>query len=247
VSDMSALPPRDRRLVRELEAMKQLAEDSAFVRFEAMPEVFPEEYVVTFTCLGLVKKPQEDDAWLLRGDWGSRRMVTGVSDTHIAHLYLPAGYPVLPPLVQFKTPLFHPNIRTLSIDDLLAHMTEETGGIEDMRNMLERSPELRKHMASHVGAYVCLDALKSPEDGGNHTRRITLYDICNELGQMIMFQKYNLRDPWNTDAAAWTATAERLGLLPFDNRPFVGRGTRAAATTDQRPGTDFGIVVIEDQ
>jgi hypothetical protein len=239
---MSELPPRDRRLVRELENMRRLARDSSFVKFEARPELFPEEYVVTFTCLGLVKRPQTNDLRFLLKDWRARRSLDGVSESHVARIYLPARFPDLPPLVQFMSPgLFHPNIMTLSEDKFVAHVTEETGGIADVRQILERSPELRKHMEQQLGAYVCLDALKSPNEGGSYTRRFTLYDICKELGQMIMLQRYNLSDPWNPDAAGWTTWAEKQGLLPLDDRPFLDMLPPVVRVLENQAGSDLDI------
>jgi hypothetical protein len=243
---MNELTPRDRRLVKELENMRHLVQDSSFVRFEARPdEHFPEEYVVTFSCLGLVRRPQASGAMHIFKDWRSRRTLDGISESHVAHIYLPASYPDLPPLVQFMPPgLYHPNIRNLKEEDFVAHVTEETGGIADVRQALERSPELRGHMQQQLGAYVCLDALKSPKDKGNYTRRITLYDICNELGQMIMLQIYNLGDPWDPDAAEWTKWAEKKGLLPLDDRPFLDKLPPVVRVLHEPAGPNLGIEAV---
>lgn len=219
---MNELPPRDRRLDTEFKNMQKLTEDSSLVRFEAKPELFPEEYIVTFSCLGLASKPPQMPG-ILRGDWRQRRLLPWVRESHTAHIYLPARYPIQPPQIHFKTPIYHPNIKTLSEQELVAILAERVGGIENVRQTIQEHPELQEKMRQRLATYICLDGLKPSKEGGNYTMRLTLYDICHELGQIIMFQRYNLADPLDMDARDWTAWAEKQGILPIDNRPFLDK------------------------
>lgn len=220
---MTRLTPRDRRLATELENMQKLVKDSSFVQFEARPEHLPEEYIVTFNCLSLISKPQWGPGPLPR-DW-RRNPPSWVGNSHAAHIYLPADYPRQPPQIRLVTPVYHPNIKHLEDSAReLEELAERIGGIENLRRAFQAHPELQAQLQRLFASYVCIDGIIRPEGGGNYMVRSTLHDICNELGQMIMFQRYNLAHGLNDDAVTWTEWAEKQkNMLPIDNRPFLDK------------------------
>ncbi|MBW4700904.1 MULTISPECIES: ubiquitin-conjugating enzyme E2 [unclassified Micromonospora] len=89
-----AMTPRDRRLDTEYTDMRQLVRASSMVTFTAhgLP---PTRYDVVLTCRGLVFNQEE----------------LGLSSHHEFTLTLGGSFPLLPPEIVWKTPIFHPNIR----------------------------------------------------------------------------------------------------------------------------------------
>ena len=237
------LPPRDRRLNSELEYMKKLQRDSSFVQFEVNRKDLPEEYVVTFTCLGLVAEP----AWNsqdLDPRWRHETPPNWIGERHIVHIYLPIQFPIAPPQLRFKTPIYHPNIRNLAdgVKDL-DKLAERVGGYQKLQKAFQDNPEMQRMAQNLFSAFICLDGIKAPEAGGNYSHRLTLYDICHELGQMIMYQRYNIADPLNHDAAQWAAKAEKQeNILPIDNRPFLDKLPPVIHVLKQEE--DLGIEIL---
>jgi ubiquitin-protein ligase len=86
--------PRDRRLQSEHEEMLELARSSSMVSFTSAG-VPPTQYSVTLTCQGL---------WLFDG-------VVATTDTHEFEITLTENFPLVPPLIVWLTPVFHPNIK----------------------------------------------------------------------------------------------------------------------------------------
>lgn len=218
------MKPRDRRLLKELDNMKKLVEHSSFFHFEATPRAKPEEYRVTYTCLGLIALPQWG-AQPVPENWRQQHQnYRWVGNSHVARIYIPAAYPRVPPVVRFDTPVFHPNLKYMSEEALRERLADRIGE-ENVEVALERNPELAAKLREHQSTLICLDGIKAPEDGGLYHPSLTLYDICVELGRMIMFQRYNLDDPLDIDAMRWTRTAESLKglLLPIDNREFLDK------------------------
>ncbi|MEU7617842.1 ubiquitin-conjugating enzyme E2 [Micromonospora rifamycinica] len=87
------MTPRDRRLHTEYADMRQLARASSMVTFtvQGLP---PTRYDVVLTCRGLVR---------------TRGLLTQ-SAHHEFSLTLGRSFPLLPPEIIWKTPVFHPNI-----------------------------------------------------------------------------------------------------------------------------------------
>ena len=88
------MSPRDRRLQSESEEMKSLAESSSLLSFTSAG-VPPTHYSVTTTCRGLMR-------------WSDKVAETRV---HEFDIDLGEGFPLLPPSVVWRTPIFHPNIK----------------------------------------------------------------------------------------------------------------------------------------
>lgn len=190
---------RDNRLAFELEKMKQLTRDSSFIKFRANDEHLPDEYYVEFHCAGLAYKDQR-------------------SERHLVHIYLTAGYPRSAPVIRFRTPIFHPNIKALLDDSQdITQFAAMVGGPQNLEQLYHRNPAIRELFDAHI----CLDVL-----GENWTPAVTLYDICLELGAMIQFQRYNksISDALNKEAATWAEWAvTQNGLLPVDQRDLRDR------------------------
>ena len=208
----SELTPRDRRLSAELDHLRELECDSSFFHLELVGDPFPpEEYKVTFTCRGLIRKPEPALPW-----------EQCIGESHKMHVYLPADYPLQPPQICLETPIFHPNIKYL--EDWARDIEEQLGGPDNMRRALQLRPELREEIRLARSRLICLDGIRSPRERGNYVPRVRLYDICRELGEMIMFQLYNLDDPLDEGAWRWTLWAQKqTGLLPIDRRVFLDR------------------------
>jgi ubiquitin-protein ligase len=190
------------RLTEELALMEDLRRQSGFIDFVAKSDP-PDEYVVTFTCRGMV----DPDV---------------VGEEHVACISLPADYPFgRPPAVRFLTKSFHPNIAALI----------QMGPVQaQIQELLRRAPDpvARQRVQEEIlkdddlfKAKVCLDTLDH-----NWSPSITLDRICIELGEMIQYKRYNLDDPLNHDAVRWTlANRERLPVDPrslLDLRALAG-------------------------
>ena len=185
---------RDKRLQRELLALETLSRQSSFISFSSNGNP-PEEYLVTFTCRGLVTP-------------------MSTSDEHVARIYLSAEFPRAPPQVSFLTPSFHPNIaQPLQMGPIQAEIQRllnsapDDNARKDIEKRLMENEELFK-------VRVCLDTLDlawSPS--------ITLDLICIELAEMIQYKRYNPADPLNHQAAAWAL--QNRDKLPVDSRSIL--------------------------
>jgi len=215
---------RDARLASELEEMTRLREESSLIDFKPNDDQLPDQYYVKFGCQGLAKKKKADS-----------REVIG-STHHMVHIYLPADYPRVPPIIRFKTPIFHPNVRAMIDDDeAVQHLAEQVGGLEKLEQLYHENPMVREMFDAHI----CLDVLKL-----NWTPAYTLYDICLELGAMIQYQRYNVDDPLNPEAAEWARWArEQPNLLPIDARDLRDRLQVASLKSSSR--TDIRILKVE--
>ncbi len=189
-------PIRDKRLGFELERMKLLCEESSMIAFQATPPELPDQYLVEFRCVGLVNRNTRQ----------SRHLVT---------IYLPADYPRTPPIVRFKSPIFHPNIKGLLNDtEQMERLINSLGGVENLMELYSKDENIREAFDAHI----CLDVLQL-----NWSPSYDLYDICVELAGMIQYQRYNLDDPLNQDANEWAKLAKEQGVLPIDPRIFRDR------------------------
>lgn len=186
---------REIRLMHELSRMEELREQSGFIDFVAKGDP-PDEYVVTFTCRGMIDFDQE-------------------GEEHVARIYLPAEFPFEgPPRVQFLTRSFHPNIAALiqmstvqaQIQEYLRRAPDEAARQKVQQEILN-DEELFK-------AKVCLDTLDH-----SWSPSITIDRICIELGEMIQYKRYNLDSPLNDNAVLW-ARANRQ-RLPVDARSLL--------------------------
>lgn len=188
---------RDDRLAFELEEIKRLTQESSLVEYKANDEYFPDQYYIRFQCVGLAQK--------------DRRI-----DEHVVHIYLSAEYPRVAPVIRFKTPIFHPNIRAmLENSQQVEQLAKTVGGMENLERLYYQNPLVREMFDAHI----CLDVL-----GSNWAPNFTLYDICLELGAMIQYQRYNVDDDLNKEAAEWTKWARtKPGLLPIDSRDLRDR------------------------
>lgn len=183
---------RDDRLAFELTEMERLKQESSMIEYEPNDKFLPDQYFVQYRCKGLFKKD-----------------VPGFQ--HVVHIYLPAIYPAEPPVIRFKTPIFHPNIRAMiDNDDQVERLAQSVGGMDNLEMLFNKDPTVRSWFEAHI----CLDVLQK-----NWTPEFTLYDLCLELGAMIQYQRYNIDDPLNHEAAEWTREArQKPGILPIDNR-----------------------------
>jgi hypothetical protein len=111
--------------------------------------------------------------------------------------------------------------------------------------VLEIRPELREQVAQSVQLYVCIDAIIPPIKGGNYHHRIHLRDICVELGQLIMFQRYGIDHGLNQEAFEWTKWAEKQeNLLPVDPHEFFDK--RPVIVTVLDLNSDIGDISVEE-
>ena len=219
---MSQSTPKMRRLANELRMMNELKQESSLVEFTADPADYPNQYRVTFNCLGLAYKP--DFSGPPPANW-RQLSYPWLRREHTALIYLPAQYPDQPPRITLETPLFHPNTTSQKeIQRTLAAIVERLGGQERFERLLSVSPELQENVARISQMGVCVDGIILPQDRGNYHLGLHVSDICVELGQMIMLQRYNLAHGLNDEALDWIRWAEKQsGLLPVDLREFLDK------------------------
>lgn len=186
---------RDERLLNEFERMKTLAAESTLIDFKAIGDP-PEKYLVLFKCKGLAKADV-------------------ISEEHIVSIYLHADYPRKPPIVRWKTPVFHPNI-SFKPPNINHPVTGEPMAFDDLLKIFENAGiELPEDIRD---GKICLDILEEI----NWSPKVTLDILCIELGEMIQYKKYNLGDPLDKNAARW-AKANK-DILPVDNRELLDYG-----------------------
>ena len=87
------MSPRDRRLQNDYEDMRKLADSSSMLSFTTSG-IPPVHYEVRARCIGLLKL-------------ADRIVETTI---HEFDLDLGTSYPLVPPAVIWRTPIFHPNI-----------------------------------------------------------------------------------------------------------------------------------------
>ncbi len=203
--------------------MEELRRQSGFIDFAFKADP-PDEYVVTFTCRGMV---DEDE----------------IGEEHVARIYLPADFPFEPPQVKFLTRSFHPNIAAqIQMDSVQAQIQE----------LLRRAPnaEARQKVQEDIlkneelfKAKVCLDTLDH-----NWSPMITLDRICIELGEMIQYKRYNPASPLNDDAALWAIRNRHR--LPVDARSLLDlralAGIRILAESEIGRG-DLDIQILGEE
>ncbi len=205
---------REARLEQDQLLMKELSRQSSLIDFEVRGPA-PDDYLVTFRCLGMINPTQR-------------------TDHHLAQIYLHAAYPRLPPRVSFLTASFHPNIAALvqmgsfqqRIQSLLAQTPDEASRQQVRQQILSDQSLFR--------AQVCLDTLDL-----NWSPDITLDVICIELGEMIQYKHYNAGDPLNAEAAAWVR--QNRHLLPVDSRSLVDlKGLESIRILSEEPHVAAG-------
>lgn len=211
---------RESRLGQELRWMEELRQQSSFIDFETKADP-PDEYIVTFTCLGMVDP-------FRRGD------------KHVARIYLHSEFPRLPPQVSFITPSFHPNIAAL----LQMHSMQVK-----LQEALRQAPneEVRRQIRDTIlnnkelnTARVCLDTLDH-----NWSPAITVAEICLELAEMIQYKRYNPGDPLNREAAAWALCNQHL--LPVDVRTVLDLKALSSIRILTEPDTTgLDISILEE-
>jgi ubiquitin-protein ligase len=86
--------PRNRRLENEYAAMRELAQSSSLISFTSQGSP-PTQYQITFVCHGLAR---------LHGE------LTRLS-RHEFTFTLDGTFPLAPPVIVWKTPIFHPNMK----------------------------------------------------------------------------------------------------------------------------------------
>ncbi|MEU2280693.1 ubiquitin-conjugating enzyme E2 [Streptomyces sp. NPDC013178] len=86
--------PRHRRLANDYAGMLDLAQSSELISFHSLGNP-PTKYTVTLRCLGLVQIKD----------------VLVQSEEHEFDLVLGEKFPVLPPVVVWRTAIFHPNFK----------------------------------------------------------------------------------------------------------------------------------------
>jgi hypothetical protein len=87
--------PRMRRLRTDLKALEALRADSTILEFEARGNP-PSEYLVRFLGKGFAR--------------GLDQVRVVIQEVHEVNIRLGASYPRVVPELQWKTPIFHPNI-----------------------------------------------------------------------------------------------------------------------------------------
>lgn len=208
-------PIRDKRLKKELEKLEKLAQESSMFQFKE----YPDKYLVVFTCQGM-ENPN------------SQR------NQHVIEIYLPADFPRKAPILRFKTPIFHPNIRGLLNDtEKVDELIGQVGGINSFMDRITEDEDFKEIFDS----YICLDVLAE-----NWSPDYSLYDICVELAGMIQFQRYNIGDPLNKEAANWTRIAEANGDIPIDNRDFRDKIQHRAEKKEPRYLPKIRLIKTED-
>jgi ubiquitin-protein ligase len=95
--------PRIRRLRADYRLMKELADRSDLISFEAKParaNLPPERYIVNFKCKGIVDVDRQGNP--------------KYSERHKVEIYLHNQYPQRWPGMKWLTPIWHPNINHLN-------------------------------------------------------------------------------------------------------------------------------------
>lgn len=86
---------RLRRLASDFNSMMELNRRGDLIKIDWDGEL-PEKYIVTYMCKGLI--------------WLPENPAPSISSRHQVGIYLHANYPRNPPVLQWLTPIFHPNI-----------------------------------------------------------------------------------------------------------------------------------------
>jgi len=214
-------PIRDKSLKKELEKMEKLAQESSMFQFKVVSPIkeYPDKYLVGFTCQGM-ENPN------------SQR------NQHVIEIYLPMEFPRKAPILRFKTPIFHPNIRGLLNDtEKVDELIGQVGGINSFMDTITEDEDFKEIFDS----YICLDVLAE-----NWSPDYSLYDICVELAGMIQFQRYNIGDPLNKQAAVWTLNAEANGDLPIDKRDFRDKLQHGTEKKEPQHHPKIRLIKTED-
>jgi ubiquitin-protein ligase len=87
---------RARRLHAEYQRVRKLQDSSALIALEQVLGDPPDRYVVRYTCRGIARVVNDRPIY---------------SELHRVALVLTSTYPTTQPLMEWLTPIFHPNIR----------------------------------------------------------------------------------------------------------------------------------------
>lgn len=212
---------RETRLKKELLGMEELHQQSSFIDFVTNADP-PDEYTVTFTCLGMVDPSR-------------------IGDKHIVRIYLHAEFPYFPPKVSFLTPSFHPNI---------AAPLQMSSVQEELEYALRRAPneETRRRIREDAlnnkdlnTARACLDTLDY-----NWSPAITLPQICLELAEMIQFKRYNAGHALNWEAARWARNHQ--DQLPVDVRTVLDlKALSSIRILSETMASEIEILILEEE
>lgn len=97
---MDTRSPRNKRLESDYKQMHELVSRSDFITFEVVDysrNLPPEKYIVTYHCRGIARID------------GQRQPV--FSDFHKVYIELHLDYPGRAPLLNMRTPIWHPNVK----------------------------------------------------------------------------------------------------------------------------------------
>ena len=87
---------RDKRLAAEYARVRQMHERRGLFALEKVEGDPPYVYVFRFTCRGIARVMFDEPIY---------------SERHLVAAQLTETYPTTPPLLEWLTPIFHPNIR----------------------------------------------------------------------------------------------------------------------------------------
>lgn len=115
--------PRNRRLRTDVEAMKQLKEQSTILDYQAFGDP-PERYLITLRGKGLMRKSEAEPVEL--------------AEVHRVEIRLGIDYPRSRPDLQWLTQIFHPNISAVGAVCLGGYSTNWTPslGLDELCTML---------------------------------------------------------------------------------------------------------------
>jgi ubiquitin-protein ligase len=134
---------------------------------------------------------------------------------HTFVIYLQGGvgaYPTSPPIVQWHTPIFHPNIITPKENDAEIQELARLLAV-DVKALPERMRE-DEHLArlvEELKGFVCLDVLSA-----NWSPWIGLDAVVIEIANMVRFKTYNLDSVLDHAAEKWTRERQMAHALPLE-------------------------------
>ena len=199
---MAATTPRERRLLNTYERVEALA---AKCRRQYHPPRFE------FSCNGNLATGEYPDIYhvTLRIK-GLKNMLLEDQSEHKFSIHLPINFPRHPPVFEWHTPIFHPNI--LAFDEnhpVFQKLLEGYENVEAMRQDMNKNP-LWADLIGELAGYVCLDTLQI-----NWTPFVTLDSLIIEMGNLIRYQKFSANHPLNKAAGKWALQME-TGFFPLD-------------------------------
>ena len=179
--------PRIRRLRTDLKALESLKAESTILDFQSQGTP-PEAYLVRFHGKGLARpnppRPPQ------------------IQEVHEVSIRLGASYPRVMPEMQWRSPIFHPNI-------------------------------------SGAGM-VCLGGY-----GTYWVPSLNLDELCEMLWDMIRYTNFDVKSPYNREAADWAA-AQRQYRFPLDPRPIRDKVAKLPTPPKEQPIADERVLLFID-